>query len=169
MKNVPVESGVASVVRNVLGFAVLVAAHFGIRPLLAGRVSVDFLVIAVLFAAVRMRPGFAAVVGFVAGLAVDALAPAMFGAAALVMTAVAFVASWTRAVFFTDNVALIGLFVLLGKWAFDAGYVLVGGGVRGVDLAVQLLLWSPVSALLTAITALVLVTLLRPLYRPQLG
>jgi rod shape-determining protein MreD len=36
-----------------------------------------------------------------------------------------------------------------------------------VDLAVQLLVWSPISAALTALVALLLLTLVRPLYRPQ--
>ncbi len=160
-------SAVGSATQAVLGFVLLVAAHFGIRPLVSTRVSVDFLAIAILFAAVRVRPGFAAVIGFLAGLAVDALAPGAFGAATLVFTIVAFAASWTKAVFFADHVALTGLFIFVGKWTFDVGYTLVGGGIRGIRLVAELLLWAPLSAALTALVAVVLLTAFRPLFRPQ--
>ncbi len=169
MRGPPTSSGSSSVVLAWIGFALLVGAHFGVRPLLGGRASVDFLVIAILFAAVRIRPGLAAMLGFAAGLAIDALVPATFGAGILVMTCVAFGASWTKAAFFTDHIALTGLFVFVGKWVFDTGYVLIGGGARGLDLAVQLILWSPASAALTATVAVVLLTAFRPLYRPQAG
>ncbi len=169
MRGPPTTSSAASALRAWIGFALLVAAHFGVRPLLGGRASVDFLVIAILFAAVRIRPGLAALLGCAAGLALDAMAPGTFGAAMLVMTAIAFGASWTKAVFFADHVALTGLFVFLGKWIFDIGYVSIGGGLRGVDLVVQLLLWSPLSAALTAVVAIILLTAFRPLYRPQVA
>ena len=161
------QSGVGSAVRALVGFALLVAAHFGIRPLFAGRVTVDFLVIAILFVAVRMRPGLAALLGFAAGATVDALQPESFGAATLVMTVLAFGASWLKAVFFADHIALTGLFIFLGKWTYDAAYLLVRGGATGVDLVVQLLLWAPLSAALTALVAVLLLTLFRPLYRAQ--
>ena len=86
--------GLGSALRAWLGFALLLTAHFAIRPLIGGRAHVDFVVIAILFAAVRMRPGFAAVVGLLTGLALDALAPGTFGASALALTVVAFGASW---------------------------------------------------------------------------
>lgn len=149
-----------------LGFVLLVAAHFAIRPFVSTRFNVDFLLIAVLFASVRLRPGFAAVIGLLAGIAVDALAPQAFGAAALAMIVVAFTASWVKAVFFADHVALTGLFVFVGKFGFDAVYALVSRGVRGMDLVVQLLLWSPLSAAVTALVAIALLTVFRPLFRP---
>ena len=151
--------------KSVLGLTLLVAAHFAIRPLISARVNVDFLLIAILFAAVRLRPGYAAIVGLLAGVALDALAPQAFGAAAIAYVVVAFTASRVKAVFFADHVALTGLFVFLGKLAFDAIYALVSGGVHGVELVVQLLLWSPLSAAVTALVAIVLLTALRPLYR----
>jgi rod shape-determining protein MreD len=162
-------SGVGSAVRAFIGFALLVTAHFGIRPLFGTRVMVDFLVIGILFAAVRLRPGVAALLGFVLGLSADALAPGSFGAATLALTLIAFGASWLKAVFFANHIALTGLFIFLGKWCFDAIYVLAGGGVRGVDLIVQLLLWTPLAAALTAAVAVLLLTLFRPLYRSQVA
>ncbi len=159
------QSPVVSMLRAWLGFALLVAAHFAVRPLFASRVNVDFLLIAVLFSAVRLRPGLAALVGLGAGLMIDALAPGAFGAATLAYVALAFVSSRVKAVFFADHVALTGLFILLGKWSFDALYALASGGSRGITLVVQLLLWSPLSAALTAAVALLLLTVLRPIYR----
>ena len=160
------QSGVASLVRAWVGFSLLVAAHFAVRPLFDTRANVDFLMIGVLFSTVRMRPGLAAIVGLMAGLAVDAMAPSALGAAVVAFVLVAFVASWVKAVFFADHVALTGLFVFLGKVAFDALYAVLSGGVRGYALVVQLLLWTPLSAALTAAVAIVLLTAFRPLYRP---
>lgn len=161
------QSGFAGALRAFIGFALLVTAHFAIRPLFGTRVMVDFLVIGILFVSVRMRPGLAALLGFALGTSADALAPGSFGAAALALSLIAFGASWLKAVFFANHIALTGLFIFLGKWCFDAIYVLVGGGVRGVDLVVQLLLWTPLAATLTAAVAVLLLTIFRPLYRSQ--
>jgi rod shape-determining protein MreD len=160
-------SGVASALRAWIGYVSLIGAQFGVRPLIAGRASVDFAVIAVLFAAVRMRPGLAAIVGFVTGLALDALSPGGFGANALVLTVVAFGASWLKAVFFADHVALTGLFVFGAKWLFDVVMALLTGVGAGTSLFAALLIWSPLSAALTAAVAVLLLVLIRPLYRPQ--
>jgi rod shape-determining protein MreD len=160
-------SGIASALRAWTGFVLLIVAHFGIRPLVAGRANVDFAVIAVLFSAVRMRPGVAALTGFLTGLALDALAPGSFGAHALVLTLVAFGASWLKAVFFAEHVALTGLFVFGAKWAFDVVMALLTGPGAGVSLSVALLLWAPLAAALTALVAVLLLVLFRPLFRPS--
>ncbi len=160
-------SGVASALRAWLGFSLLIAAHFAIRPLIGGRATVDFAIIAVLFSAVRLRPGIAALTGFLTGVALDALAPGSFGASALALTAVSFGTSWLKAVFFADHVALTGLFVFFAKWIFDVTITLLTGVGAGVSLVVTLLVWSPLSAALTALVAVLLLVLFRPLYRPQ--
>ncbi len=69
------------------------------------------MVIALLFGAVRLRPGHAAIYGFLLGMIADSLAPTGFGAVALAMTAVGFCASWMKAVFFADHPALNALFL----------------------------------------------------------
>lgn len=159
--------GIGSALRAWLGFLLLLTAHFSVRPLVAGRASIDFAVIAVLFSSVRMRPGFAALTGFLTGLALDAMAPESFGASALVLSLIAFGASWLKAVFFADHVALTGLFVFGAKWLFDIAMTLLAGVGSGVSLFVTLLLWSPLSSALTALVAVLLLVLFRPLYRPQ--
>ena len=56
-------------VRTIVLCAVLIFLHYTLRPLLAWRASADFLIIALLLASVRVRPGVAALFGFVLGLA----------------------------------------------------------------------------------------------------
>lgn len=161
--------GVSSALLGWLGFVLLVVAHFFVTPLVASAVRVDFLLIALLFAAVRMRPGFAALTGFLMGVALDAFAPSHFGAAALVLTVVGFGASWLRSAFFGDNVGLTGLFLVGGKFAFDLVYTLITGPLAGSTLLMSLLVWSPLSALATGVVGVLLLTLFRPLFRPTGG
>jgi rod shape-determining protein MreD len=157
----------AAALRLGLGFLLLVIAHFTVRPLVGGPAPVDFLLIAVLFIAVQLRPGLAALFGFGVGLATDALAPESFGAGALALTLVGYAGGWLRAVFLADQLPLTALVVFGGKWLFDAIYLAVGPAKRGTSAVVQLLLWSPLAAALTAIVAIVMLTLFRPLFRGE--
>lgn len=146
----------------VVVFVLLVVLHFTLRPVLAWRAPVDFLVIALLLVAVRTRPGVAALAGFALGLLSDALTPESFGAGALAMTIVGFGASWLKAAFFADNIALNGIFIFAGKWAFDTIFLLAEHRLQGADLLVQVLLWSPLAAAATAIAGLVVLLTVRP-------
>ncbi|MFN8572590.1 MAG: rod shape-determining protein MreD [Gemmatimonadaceae bacterium] len=157
----------APFLRGVLAFAILVTLHYSIRPLLGWRVGMDFLVIAVLLTAVRVRPGVAAVLGFLTGLVADSLSPSAFGAGALAMTGIAFTASWLKAVFFADNVVLHAFFFFVGKWAYDIVYVLAERRMGVTEAAIQLLLWSPLSAALTAMVGLLLLVTFRSVLEPQ--
>ncbi len=143
-------------------FVLLVVLHYTLRPVLAWRAPIDFLVIALLLVAVRTRPGAAAIAGFALGLLSDSLTPQSFGAGALAMTVVGFGASWLKAAFFADNIALNGLFIFAGKWAFDAIFLLAEHRLQGTDLLVQLLLWSPLAAAATAVAGLVVLLTVRP-------
>ncbi len=148
----------------VVGFVllVLVALHFTLRPLLDWRAGVDFLVIGVLLVAVRVRPGVAAVVGLLFGLVLDALNPEALGAAALAMTITAFAASRLKAAFFTDDLGLNAIFVFGGKVLFDVLATIVEGRLRGSALLWQLLAWTPLSALATAVVGVVVMAMVRP-------
>ena len=150
-------------IRALFIFAALVVMHYSIRPLLGWSAPIDFLIIAILLTSVRVRPGTAAVVGFLVGLAADAQTPAAFGCGAMALTGVAYAASWLKAVFFADNLALNGIFFFLGKWVFDIVYVLIERRLHGLQVVTQLLVWSPLSAAVTAIAGLLLLVLLRPL------
>jgi rod shape-determining protein MreD len=143
-------------------FILLVALHFTLRPVLAWRASIDFLVIALLLVAVRTRPGVAALAGFVLGLLADSLTPEAFGAGALAMTVVGFGASRLKAAFFADNIALNGVFIFAGKWAFDVIFLTAEHRLQGTDLLVQLLLWSPLAAAATAVAGLTVLLGVRP-------
>ena len=106
-------------VRTIVACAILIVLHYTLRPLLAWRASIDFLIIALLIGSVRLRPGAAAMYGFFLGFVADSVDVSGFGAAALAMSIVGFSASWLKAVFFADNLALNGFFLFLAKWVFD--------------------------------------------------
>src|SRR4029079_9286374 len=100
--------------RTVIVCAILIVLHYTLRPLLAWRASVDFLIVALLLGAVRMRPGMGALYGSACGLLAGSCEVGGFGAAALGMSLIGFGASWLKAVFFADNLALNGFFLFIG-------------------------------------------------------
>ena len=158
---------IGAMLRLMLGFGLLVVLHFSLRPLLGWRAELDFLTVALLVAAVRLRPGAAALVGCLMGLANDSLTPTAFGSGALAMTIVGFTASWLKAVFFADNLALNALMFFLGKWAIDVIRLLAERRMGGSELAMQLAVWSPLSAAVTAVVGIIVLLTLRPLLEPQ--
>ena len=151
--------------RTLVAFAILVVLHYTLRPLLGWRAAPDFLVIALLLVAIRVRPGTAAVFGFTLGLVSDSLDPHAFGAGALGMSVVGFAASWLKAVFFADDLALNAFFFFLGKWAFDVVYLLAEHRNTTGELLVEILVWSPLKGAVTALFGLLTLTILRPLLR----
>jgi rod shape-determining protein MreD len=142
-------------------FVLLVALHYSIRPLLGTRISVDFLVIAVLLTAVHVRPGVAALIGFATGLIADSLTPLSFGAGALALSAVGAAAAWLKAAVFGDNLVLQAIFLGAGKLAFDVVYLVAERRLGFGDLLVQLFLWSPLSALATGLAGVLVVATFR--------
>lgn len=142
-------------------FALLLLLHYTVRPLLGSRVSLDFLVIAVLLTAVHVRPGVAAAIGFAAGLITDSLTPLSFGAGAFALSAVGFGASWLKAAVFGDNLLLQALFLGAGKWAFDLLYLLAERRLGPGDIVMQLAVWSPLSAVATGLAGVLIVLTFR--------
>ncbi len=141
---------------------ILIALHFTLRPLLDWRAGFDFLLIALLVLAVRTRPGVAALSGFALGLVSDSMTPEAMGAGALAFTVVGFFASRLKAAFFGDNVGINVVFVFLGKCAADVIFVLAERRLNGGALLMQLALWTPLAAALTAMVGLVVLSLLKP-------
>jgi rod shape-determining protein MreD len=121
------------------------------------------MIVALLLGAVRMRPGAAAVYGFILGLVADSLGVTVFGAAALGMSIVGFAASWLKAVFFADNLALNGFFLFVAKWAFDLIFLAVGAMQSSADLVMQIFVWSPLAAAVTAVAGVLVLSVLKPL------
>lgn len=154
-------------VRTAIVCVLFIVLHFTLRPLLGWRAEIHFLVIALLFGAVRMRPGMAAVFGLFLGLVADALALGSFGATALAMTVVAFAASWLKAVFFADNLVLNGFFLFLGTWVFDLIFFLVERRLHGMELILQILVWSSLSSAVTALAGVLALMMLRPLFESR--
>lgn len=149
--------------RTAVVCALLIVLHYTLRPLLGWRASIDFLIVALLLGSVRLRPGTAAVYGFLLGLMSDSLSVSAFGASALAMSIVGFGASWLKAVFFADNLALNGFFLFVAKWLFDLIFLLAGRGAHGAELAMQIFVWSPLSAAVTAAAGVIALSLLKPL------
>ena len=151
--------------RTIAAFVVLVLLHYTLRPLLGWRVSPDFLIIALLLVSIRVRPGSAAVIGLCMGIVSDSLELHAFGAGALGMTLVGFSASWLKAVFFADDVLLNAFFFFLGKWAFDIIFLLAEHRLGVGELFIEMLVWSPLKGVVTAIFGLLTLMLLRPILR----
>jgi rod shape-determining protein MreD len=158
---------IAGTLRALLTFVILVLLHYTLRPLLGWRAPMDFLLIALLLMSIRVRPAGAALIGLAMGLVADSLTPDSLGAAAIAMTIVGYLASWLKAVFFADNLALNAFFFFTGKWAFDIIYFIVEQRLGGIEMVQQLLLWSPLSAAATAVAGVLLLLIMRPMLEPS--
>lgn len=155
-----------SIGRALATFLILVLLHYTLRPLLGWRAPMDFLVLALLLSAIRVRPAVGALMGLALGIVSDSLTPDALGAGAVAMTVVGYMASWLKAVFFADNLALNALFFFLGKWTFDVIYFTVEQRLGGIELIQQMLLWSPLSAAATAMAGILLLLIMKPLLEP---
>lgn len=130
----------------------LVVLHFTVRVRLGGdRVAPDFLLLALLVYTIRAEPGRSAAAGFVIGLLRDALTPASFGAGALAHTLVGFFSSWAKAIFFAEHVFVKGCLFFAGTWLRNLIVLLASGRFRGGQLGWELLVWSPLQGLTTAL------------------
>lgn len=148
----------------------LVVLHFVLRPFLADfRGAPDFLLLALLVFAIRARPGDAAIAGFIVGLLADSLTPIAFGASALAHTCVGYLAAWGKAVFFAENLLVSAGFFFLGTWLRDAIVLVAGRHMDQTALFWQLLVWSPVKALMTALVGLLVLLLFRQWLQIRIG
>lgn len=150
--------------------ALLAVLHFGLRPWLGNpRVSPDFLLLALLVYAIRARPGAAAVAGFLIGLLSDSLVSVAFGSAMLAYAVVGYLAAWGKAVFFADNPAVAGGLFFVGVVVRDVLVLLWGGHAAGTSVLWQLALWTPLQALTTALSGVVVLLLFRQWLRVRVG
>ncbi|PYO82171.1 MAG: rod shape-determining protein MreD [Gemmatimonadetes bacterium] len=139
---------------------VLVVLQFSLRGRLGGdRVAPDFLLLALLIYTIRAAPGPSAGVGFLVGLLRDALTPASFGAGALAHTLVGYLSSWSKAVFFAENLFVNGCLFFAGTWFRNLVVALASGKLKGGLLGWELLVWSPIQSLTTAVAGVLVLWL----------
>jgi rod shape-determining protein MreD len=140
----------------------LVVLQFTVRDQLGGdRVAPDFLLLALLVYTIRAEPGKSAAAGFLIGLLRDALTPMSFGAGALAHTIVGFFSSWAKAVFFAEHVFVKGCLFFAGTWIRNLIVLLASGGLKGSQVAWELLVWSPLQGLSTALVGIAVLWLFR--------
>jgi rod shape-determining protein MreD len=140
--------------------AVLVVLQFSLRGRLGDdRVAPDFLLLALLIYTIRAAPGRSAAAGFLVGLLRDAITPVAFGAGALAHTLVGYLSSWSKAVFFAENLFVNGCLFFAGTWLRNLVVALASGKLKGGLLGWELLVWSPLQSLTTAITGVVVLWL----------
>jgi rod shape-determining protein MreD len=140
----------------------LVVLHFTVRSHLGGdRVAPDFLLLALLIYTIRAEPGKSAAAGFVIGLLRDAMTPVSFGVGALAHTLVGFFSSWAKAVFFAEHVFVKGCLFFAGTWIRNLIVLLVSGKLQSTQVAWELLVWSPLQGLSTALVGVVVLWFFR--------
>jgi rod shape-determining protein MreD len=146
--------------RFVVLLAGLVVLQFSVRPRLGDdRMAPDFLLLALLIYTIRAQPGKSAAAGFVVGLLRDALTPASFGAGALAHTLVGYLSAWGKAVFFAENLFVNGCLFFAGTWVRNLVMAVASGKVRGGLLGWELLVWSPIQSLTTAVSGVLVLWL----------
>ena len=133
----------------------LVVLQFSVRSRLGNpRIAPDFLLLALLIYTIREQPGKSAAAGFIVGLLRDALTPASFGAGALAHTLVGYLSAWSKAVFFAENIFVNGCLFFAGTWVRNLVMALASGKMRDGLLGWELLVWSPIQSLTTAIVGM---------------
>ena len=120
----------------------------------------DFLTIALLLAARRLTGAWAAGLGLVLGLLVDALAPTTFGALALAYAVLGFLGARSRDLFEGDSLLFVAVYIFLGSWLREAIYTLLTRSALHQPWGV-LLTSAPIAGVYTVIAAMIALTLYR--------
>ena len=152
--------------RVLVAFVVLLVLHFTLRPFLGWRVGPDFLLMAVLVVAVRVRPGTAALFGLLVGLVADSIGTDQFGAAALGFTVVGYGASWLQSAVFADDLMVTSMMFFFGEWLFDAVFYFAARSGGAEPVLVPLFVLAPMRAGVTALFGVVMLMILRPVLQP---
>lgn len=138
----------------------LVVAHFALRPFLVGWLGApDLATGAVLLAGLRMRPGYAAVLGSGLGVLEGAMALTGMGALMAVYTLAAYGGARSRELIFADPRIFVPLYLLVGVWLVQVAVAVLTGAPAGPEL---LLVAAPLSAATTAAVCWLVVRLSAP-------
>lgn len=138
----------------------LVVAHFALRPLLVGWPGApDLAAGAVLLGTLRVRAGYAAVLGFVLGLLEGSMAMTGMGGLMVVYTLAAYGGARSRELIFADPRIFVPLYLLAGVWIIQVASALLTGAAVGPE---RLLVTAPLSAVTTAAICWVVVRMSAP-------
>jgi rod shape-determining protein MreD len=146
----------------VVGVAVFVLLDLAVLPLVDSRGLLDLMLLAVVAVAGRVRPGLAALTGFVLGVLRDSAVPDAFGASALAFAVVGYGVSRLSAGAFEERVAATAAVLAIARLVADLLYVLMAGRLHGTDLLVHLVWWAPLGAVVTTGVGLLGLRLLPP-------
>lgn len=127
--------------RFALFVAGLVVLHFVLGVGLGlGVLAPDLLVVALLLASRRMRPGGAAGLGFVLGLLEGSATPTLFGAASLGLSVVGYLGSRSREWLAGDDPVTMAAYFFVGTLLYKAllYLVLAGMGAGGSPMALAI-------------------------------
>ena len=147
----------------------LVIMHFTVRPLIGHNdVAPDFMLLALMFYAIRSRPGYAAIAGFSIGIVADALSPVAVGSSALAHTVVGYLQAWGKAVFFPDNLLVTTGFLFAGVWIRNLLVLLAGSQLDGMGLFWAMGTWSVAQAVTTTVTGVVVMLVFRRWFKIEM-
>ena len=138
---------------DVIVIVALLLIHFTFhRFFVRWPIAPNFLIGALLLAALRLRAGHAALLGFVLGILEAAMGLEGLGTISLVLVIVGYLAARSRDLLFADARYYIPIYLFVGTWLAEIGFVIAMRG--GPDLLLALVL-TPVSAAATALVCTV--------------
>lgn len=143
-------------------FGLLVLVHFLLHIGLGlGNSAPDLLTVALLLGVRRVRGSVAAVIGLLLGLLNDSLSISSFGADAITLTLLGYVAARSRDLFEGDSLLFVAGYLFLGKWLHDLGYWALARDTARPDFLGQFLLHWPLTALYAAGVGIVALLIFR--------
>jgi rod shape-determining protein MreD len=135
--------------------ALLVLVNFTLQLALGWEAVPDLLVVALLLGARRLGGAASAALGLFLGLLRDALSLVAFGADAVTMTIIGFLASKSRELFLGEGMVFIAVYLFVGKWLHDAIYFFVAGPTVRGGVVGALLISAPIAAAYAAVVGVV--------------
>src|SRR6266550_619137 len=85
----------------------------------------------------------------------------------LMIVLVGFTSSWAKAVFFAEHVFVKGCLFFAGTWLRNFILLVVSGRLQSSQVAWELLVWSPLQSLTTAMVGVVVFWLFRGWLSPR--
>jgi rod shape-determining protein MreD len=134
---------------------VLVLLHLVLRLALNLTFVPDLLVVALLLGSRRLGGAGAALLGLLLGILADSLTLLAFGATAVAFVVVGFIGARSRNLFEGDSYLFVAFYAFIGAWLIEAVRFLVGRMIGQPLEPFALVSEAALSALFTAIAAVV--------------